>query len=980
MRSLLRRAIVVLGVVPAFALPTGSALTHGARPTTLEFVFHEGTDMEAAPSPDGHRLALQLWSQIWILDTTTGQVRRLTDAISKPDEHWYPRWSPDGSSLVFFSLRDGGGLHVVPVSGGQPRQITFQQFDLSPDWSPDGRTILLQRVRGGGLWVVPAAGGEARKLATEASGAANPSWSPDGRSIACVWQGRVTVMAADGSAVRQITKGPDDRAPSWSPDGRRIFFLSAKNGELQIWSVPAAGGEPTQLTREPGLRAGPPQWMPRRNVIVFAADGKICTLDPATGTRGTIPFEARISISRESYARKPPVIPEPGQRLPVAGVFRPVPSPDGKRIAFSAMGDLWIRGAGGTVEPLTSGPEDDVDPAWSPDGRQLAFASSHGGEYHVWAVDVGSRARRQLTFAPGHAETPLWSPSGDTIVFVQSPRPRASPTICAVPSAGGSVRTIVKAGSVDAEPLGWFPDDGSLVFLQLIFDPTTSVPRSIIRRVSLDGTAAPWAGDPPGQVEFAALSPDGETLAFVSHGELWVRPLASENSAAHRVTTGPAMFPAWSAGRTLVYVNGGRLMQVQVESGRQQALPVSLSVEIPRVPSLLLRNARVRTPEPRDGLWDILMENGRIRSLRQAGQGRLPADRTVDLEGRFVIPGLINLHEHLFSGVRLGGYLYWGVTSVGGAGEEGCWAVAQQEAISSGRIDGPRLFVAGGFVVPSQMNAFPQFLRGETPAHVDAYVNHLAGLGATHVKAFDRREPWVEAETIIAAHRQGLPVLSHFLRPASVAAGLDRKEHVSYYGRDGDITERFAGDTIEILRKADITVSSTLVFSLVSTAEGRERLLAALTRPDEGGFLAPSWVQILRGNLEKTAGQAAEWERTLAVAMTNTARIRAAGIRLIAGTDFLPLVSALHWDLELLVRAGLSPLEALRAATSTAAVAMGLEGQIGTISPGAVGDLVVLDVDPLENIRNTQKIHTVIRGGRIIDRQALLAPPAETER
>ena len=237
MRCLLHRSVAVLAVVPWLVVASGPPNTTASRRTTLEFVFHEGTDMEAAPSPDGRHLALQLWSQIWILDTTTGQARRLTDAISPPDEHWYPRWSPDGSSLVFFSLRDGGGLHVVPVSGGQPRQITFQQFDLSPDWSPDGRTILLQRVRGGGLWVVPAAGGEARKLATEASGAANPSWSPDGRSIACVWQGRVTVMAADGSAVRQITKGPDDRAPSWSPDGRRIFFLSAKNGDRTASAV-----------------------------------------------------------------------------------------------------------------------------------------------------------------------------------------------------------------------------------------------------------------------------------------------------------------------------------------------------------------------------------------------------------------------------------------------------------------------------------------------------------------------------------------------------------------------------------------------------------------------------------------------------------------------------------------------------------------------------------------------------------------------
>jgi hypothetical protein len=278
------------------------------------------------------------------------------------------------------------------------------------------------------------------------------------------------------------------------------------------------------------------------------------------------------------------------------------------------------------------------------------------------------------------------------------------------------------------------------------------------------------------------------------------------------------------------------------------------------------------------------------------------------------------------------------------------------------------------------MNAFPQMLRSDTPAQIDGYLDHLAGLGAAQVKAFDRREPWVEAATIAAAHRRGLPVLSHFLRPASVAAGLDRKEHAYYYDRDGDITERFAQDTIEILGKAEITVSSTLVVSFVQSPEGRERFRSALTRADVGGFLLPSWAQFLRSNLEKPSAQAADYERYLAVGMTNTALVRAAGIRLVAGTDCVSLVSGLHWELELLVRAGLSPLEALRTATSTAASAMGLEGRIGTISPGAVGDLVVLDADPLENIGNTQKIHAVIQGGRIIDRQALLASPAKTGR
>jgi len=974
MRPLLSCTRPALGIIVLLLLPLLCAQSRSAPRAVLDLEFHEGTDMEAVPSPDGRYLALQLWSQIWILDTSTGKARLLTDALVPPDEHWYPRWSPDSSSIAYSSLRSDGGLFVVSASGGRPRQLTFQEFDFWPSWSPDGRTIVFKRSLGGrGLWTVPAAGGNSKRITPEKLDANNPAWSPDGDWIAFASAGHLSVMKPDGSSVRQITKGPDDRSPYWSPDSRQLFFLSMKDDDLQIWSVPVKGGELTQLTHEPDVHAYAPQWMPHRNVLVYAAGGKIRTLDPKTGTQGTIPFSARLALTRKSYKRKAPELPVPGQRLPVRGIYSPAPSPDGRQIAFSALGDLWLRNADGKAEQLTSGPEDDVDPAWSPDGRQLAFASNRGGDYQVWTLDRASRTRRQVTTAPGHVEAPLWHPSGESIVFVQSPRPRFRATLCVVPASGGAPRTIVPAGAADMRPLGWFPDDQSLVFVQLVYDSITGTPRSTVKRVRIDGSALAWTADPPGQVEFAALSPQGDMLAYVSNGELWVRPLVPERGTERRLIQGPAFFPAWSSDHTLVFVSAGKLVRVDGRTGEQKTLPAQLSYQIPSVTeSLLLRNARLLTPEPREGLWDVLLKDGRIQSLRLAGEYAAHADRAMDLEGRTVIPGLLNLHEHPFSGFPMEGYLYWGVTSTASAGEEGHWTVAQQEAIRSGRRHGPRIFPAGGFVVPTQMNAFPQFLRVKTPEQMDRYMNHLSGLGATQVKAFNRREPWVEAECVSAAHRRGLPVLSHFLRPASVAAGLDRKEHVFYYGLDGDIRSRFGQDTIEILRRADITISSTLLWVFIQSTEGRARFKAALTRADVAGFLLPSQAGFLRSSMEKPSTQAADYDRYLKVGMANTAAADAAGIPIVAGTDYPFLAPGLHWELELLVKAGLSPLEALRTATSTAAAVLGLKGQLGCISPGAIADLVVLEANPLEDIRNTQEIHAVIQGGRIIDRAALL--------
>ncbi len=129
-------ALLILSLVSA-ACGTGTP--------TVGLEFREGTLMEVVPSPDGSRLALQLWSHIWIVDADGGEARRLPDPIDPPDEHWNPRWSPDGGSIVYSALRTGAGLVVVPATGGSPVLLTDGEFDSSPSWSPDGCTIVFGR-------------------------------------------------------------------------------------------------------------------------------------------------------------------------------------------------------------------------------------------------------------------------------------------------------------------------------------------------------------------------------------------------------------------------------------------------------------------------------------------------------------------------------------------------------------------------------------------------------------------------------------------------------------------------------------------------------------------------------------------------------------------------------------------------------------------------------------------------------------------
>jgi cytosine/adenosine deaminase-related metal-dependent hydrolase len=710
-----------------------------------------------------------------------------------------------------------------------------------------------------------------------------------------------------------------------------------------------------------------PRWLPGRNQLIYSEGGAIRTLDPAAGSGDTITFVARLSLPREVYKRKPPELHGPGDRVRARGIYRPAPSPDGSRIAFSALGDLWLRTADGGVERLTDGPADDGDPAWSPDGRAIAFVSDERGDYQLHLLDLESGARRQVTDVSGHVASPLWHPSGDSIVYVH----RTSLHIVA--AGGGPSRQIPHGRAIDVRPLGWAADGRGLVYLQLSFDPQTWEMSTQLMLSGPDGSSQLSVEHTWKQLDFAALSPDGQMLAYVDRGECWVRSLHAD-SAARRMASRAPFFPAWTADGDLVYVSGGELRRIDVATGRDERLPLDLFYEVPRSSgTVLIRNGRLLTPEPRAGLWDLLLADGQIRSIRRSGAGTATADTVLDVDGRTVIPGLIDGHMHMSRGVFAPeAFPYWGVTSVAGAGGEGHWIVEQQEAIESGRRAGPRIFPAAGFVVPSAMNAFPQMLRVDAQEQLDRHLDHLLGLGATQVKHYNRRDPLVLSAALRSAHERGLPVMSHYMPAHAVAAGLDRKEHAFHDAWNGQ-GMRFRQDILEVLREAGITVSATLPFvgtPLDSTGSGR--IQPDFSDPEVSSFLAPSAVRLLDRRHQNRAGQG--WLLDLLqVMLSNAPTAHDAGVRVVAGTDWQPAYLALHWELALLVEAGLSPLEALRAATETAALTLGVDGRLGVIEEGAFADLVVLDADPLEDIRNTRKIYAVIKNGELLDRARLLA-------
>jgi cytosine/adenosine deaminase-related metal-dependent hydrolase len=359
----------------------------------------------------------------------------------------------------------------------------------------------------------------------------------------------------------------------------------------------------------------------------------------------------------------------------------------------------------------------------------------------------------------------------------------------------------------------------------------------------------------------------------------------------------------------------------------------------------------------------VLIEKGRIARIAAAGSMRSgPGAEVLAAEGRFLLPGFIDLHVHQLMLRPSLALLYHGVTTVRNMGHPMAPMAAFAEAVEAGRFPGPRVVLGGVVINPGAPYPFTGAdVQGTRDRQESERALLLArALGATFVKMQFPARWSAGAELVRQAHALGLRIGGHCAHVLPlVAAGIGQVEHIG--ALCGPRTEAPPqADLIQLYRAADVAPSTT--FSVISgrfvradTAWGRS--------PDVAPFLPPSF---------RPSPPPDEFYYTLRRRVRAKAgALHSAGVRIVTGTD-VSWPAALHVELEELVAAGLSPLEAIAAATSQAARGLGAQEEIGTVAVRKHADLILLDADPLEDIRNTRKIWKVIQRGRVVDREALI--------
>ncbi|HKA60695.1 MAG TPA: amidohydrolase family protein [Gemmatimonadales bacterium] len=960
--------------------------------------MHEGTVLSFDLSPDGRTIVFDLLGQLWQMPAPGGDARPLTDAVRDTAEDRDPSFSPDGGRIVFRGERDGRtGLWLLEP-GGAPRQLTQLSnpdgYDGNAAWSPDGKGIAFVRLmlpdsasprpRMRAMWLDPATR-ETRELRvpdTVGPRLRDPAWAPDGRRLAIVAAmpgsadgGRLWLVEPDGGRATALTSDSSQAlAPAFAPDGRRLAFFAPDSAErIQVWvlRLDTAGAAPMRVSNHADVTPTRVRWTSDGRRLVYSADGRFWSVS-ATGGGGPpteITFSASLSFERPRRVVPPAHFPEPGKAQHARAFMGLALSPDGRRVGMLALGKLWVMPVGGSARAVADVPLSARSLTWSPDGSVVWWAG-RWGEENLFATDVATGKTRQLTALPGRESNPVFAPNGQLLAFLH--QPNEDTTLIRVIDPRGATMTDARQGRTipteSGADVSWIPSSDGLLIMTGGWSPGSPTKGTIVRFAGEPGNIARMPDSP---LSFQWV---GKSIFYVRHARLWRARFDSTGMIgdAEPLGTDPAMYASVAQDGTVLYISEGGL-RLRSPNGREQRLGWPLSYTPPVPAPLLIRNVRVidGTGRPVGTPQDLLVQRGRIASMVATGTRTTPATDTLDAGGRFILPGMMDLHAHEYRPALLAGFAYFGVTTIRDQGSPIAPLIGYADAIAAGKLDGPRVDF-GGFQFYTDWAYDAEDQQGVEP---EADSNHAARsvemakiFGSQHIKTRTFRRWDINARLIAEAHRRGMRATGHcsHLLPL-VAAGMDAKEHAGFCDRtDGEIYDDF----VQLYRAAGIGVVPTIAYSsfAVRLNEHPDMLAGdselAPFLPERNTF---NWMLGLNPARRRMFANFARWARSA------TPKLVRGGVVIGTGTDIWQIPTGVHMELEELVGAGLSPLEAIRAATGDAARIVGVEQDLGTIAVGKLADLVILDADPLADIRNSRRIWAVLQSGRVLNRSALVA-------
>jgi imidazolonepropionase-like amidohydrolase/Tol biopolymer transport system component len=1088
MKTLVSIPVLVLALIafPAFAGIADTTNGDNAHSTgngelPLEparfhsFTATEGTWISLDVSPDGRTIVFDLLGNLYTMPIQGGQATPLTEGMAFDTQ---PRFSPDGSRVLFISDRSGGeNLWSLALDRSDTTQITTgNDFAyVSPVWTPDGEFVIASR--GGGLggveklWMFHAEGSRGQALVTEPQNLRmlGAAFGPDDRYI---WYAERTSQWQYNAPLPQYQLAVYDREtgtrttmsrrygsgfrPALSPDGRWLAYGSRHETEtgLRIRNLETGNerwlaypiqrdDQESRATTDvlPGYA-----FTPDSESIVISFGGKIWRVAVDGSGQQEIPFQAPVNLA---------IGPEVNFNYPIDDsptfiareIRDPKPSPDGNRIAFSVAGRIYVMDLpNGTPQRVA-----DIDgagawqPTWAPDGRHLAFVTwsdAEGGAIYRVRIDRRSNPER-LTHGPAHFMQPAWSPDGERIVAIRSSARDLQETagmftggigaeFVWIPAGGGNLTAIAPTGGrfhphFSSNPDRIFVYSGSDGLVSMRWDGTDER-----NHLQVTGGTVPGAQQPM-RASRVIISPDErQALAQVGMHLYTVTvprigadaptiDVASPDAAAFPVrmlTDVGGQFAEWGPDARRVHFSLGNTHFVydlddarefdrqQRERARQQQdndedgdengedengedepsgyepqrheIAITLERDIPRGVAVLRggRAITMRGDEIIDNA-DIVVRDNRIIAVGRQGEVTVPADaEIIDVTGKTVLPGFIDVHYHaqwLVPSVhrqdvwQYHATLAYGVTTTRDPQTATTDILTYADRVEMGETVGPRIYSTGpGVFRPEQIRNREHALNV-----LRRYAEHYDTKTIKMYMTGNRQQ----RQWIIDAARE-LELMP------TTEGGLDYKLNITfaidgYPGLEHSLPiYPIYEDVRELFVASDIVYTPTLLvsyggpwaedyFFATEDVVGDEKLARFVPRADVDAKARR------RGGQGGRAGWFLPEEHIFERHAEFVKDLVEAGGRAAVGAHGQLQGLGYHWELWTMQAGGMDPHDALRTATILGADAIGFANDLGSLEPGKLADIVILDGDPLTNFRDTNTVRYVMKNGRLYDGDTL---------
>ena len=984
-------------------------------------------------SPDGSRIAFISdrggQNNLWVMDADGSNPRQVQS--SQDTRVTMPEWTADGEYIL---VGQGGGIWMYHRDGGTGMEVVSSEGGSAswPSVSEDGR-YLYYHVRTPGQtvpWAVDdiEAGLIDDHLVRDALQGTMNLRRKDLRT------GDVTQVTSGVPSRQYRLSGGGGFAGEVSPNGGSIAFarrlpdatIEWKGHEFgpstALWMRDLESGterivmDPITQDMTEGMKTirllPGYAWAPDGASIVIAQGGKLRRLDVASGEIATIPFTARVHrvISEQAYQ----AFRVGDGPVPVTYTRWQTGSPDGARLAFTAGGRVWVMDLpDGTPRRLTSDTDKrfEYSPSWSPDSRWLAYTTvDEDGAGHVIKIGADGGAAQQVSGERGEYAHTQWSPDGtqilvtrgsgataryrtmahnpwyDLVLFSAAGAGGGAETGDELAGAGGDGQRVVRVSGPTLSNRTQFVrpsfGPGGRIFYPVLGDSTR------LMSVARDG------GDPRTHLvlpyaDEIMISPDGRHAAFNEGDNTYLVPVPPATTVGavpidkkngklpvRQLSTRGGIFPGWRDASTVEFGSAASYYAHDVEAETTDTFAISL--ELPRGSlghgTVAITGARIITLENRRVIENgaLVATDGRITCIGAATEcDTSGADHAIDATGKTVIPGFIDMHSHFFREYRgiippnafeMAVALAYGVTTNLDNSQWSQDIFPAAQMIETGVLVGPRTYTTGDPLYRGDAARQNELTSYEV---TEDNIARLQSWGAVSLKQYmqprrDQRQ-WVSD----IARKRGLMVTSEgsdlAYNLSMIMDGQTAWEHpISYVPMYSDAA-RFFG-------RAEAVYSPTFVVGGPGPWNDEWFFQETEVWRDEKLRLWMPWKQLVPHSRRVFKRPRTDYSFPMLAQVL--ADWMAEGAHGAIGAHGQQHGLASHWEVWIAAEA-MGPMGALELASVEGAYFLGASEDVGSLAPGKLADLMILNSNPLDDIRNTTDIMFVMKGGIVYDAMTL---------